>query len=205
MNKDSVISLPIASGTAIAEYLRVYVDSNGQVLLAGATDPAIGHLERPCDGANYQFASVYLINNGGVHFAVANAAISKGGKFQPAASGKIAPLTTGTPSGIALEAAAADGNVIRVAYIGGLAGVPFDIVTAGIHSWAGGAATTDSIAVTGLAAGDVVVASLAARASTETLVLVANDHANDQIDLTLSANGTNTTTKIHYVVLRQKA
>lgn len=75
-------------------------------------------------------------------------------------------------------------------------------VAAGIHDWAGGAATTDSIPVAGLLATDVVVCSLAARASTETLVLAVNDAANDQIDLTLSANGTNTTTKVAYVVMR---
>lgn len=76
------------------------------------------------------------------------------------------------------------------------------IVAAGIHDWAGGASTTDSISVTGLEATDVVICSLVARASTETLELAENDAANDQIDLTLSANGTDTTTKISYLVLR---
>jgi len=78
----------------------------------------------------------------------------------------------------------------------------FEIFAAGIHPWAGGAATTDSIAVVGLLATDIVITTLIARASTETLILSVNDAANDQIDLTLSANGTNTTTKIAYQVLR---
>lgn len=77
-----------------------------------------------------------------------------------------------------------------------------EVVACGIHTWAGGAATTDSISVTGLLATDVVICTLAARASTETLVMAANDAGNDQIDLTLSANGTNGTTKVHYAVLR---
>lgn len=78
----------------------------------------------------------------------------------------------------------------------------FEVFAAGVYSWAGGSATTASIAVDGLLATDTVLCTLQARASTETLVLAVNDAANDQIDLTLSANGTNTTTKIAYAVLR---
>jgi hypothetical protein len=81
----------------------------------------------------------------------------------------------------------------------------FEIVAAGIFSWNGGAATTASIPVVGLLATDIVITTLIARASTETLILSVNDAANDQIDLTLSANGTNTTTKIAYQVLRANA
>lgn len=87
----------------------------------------------------------------------------------------------------------------------GIGTFPFGIVAAGIHDWAGGAATTDSISVDGLLATDVVICSLNARAATETLALAVNDAANDQIDLTLSANGTDTTTKIAYLVLRTTA
>jgi len=76
---------------------------------------------------------------------------------------------------------------------------------AGIHDWAGGAATTDSISVTGLEATDVIICQLVARAGSEVLELAANDAGNDQIDLTLSVNGTDTTTKISYQVLRPTA
>lgn len=76
------------------------------------------------------------------------------------------------------------------------------VFAAGIHAWAGGAAATDSIAVAGLEPTDIVQATLVARAAAETLVLAANDAGNDQIDLTLSANGTNGTTKVAYSVLR---
>lgn len=76
------------------------------------------------------------------------------------------------------------------------------VLQAGIHTWAGGAATTDSITVTGILATDVIVATLVARNATETLVLAAHDVANGQIDLTLSANGADGTTLISYVVFR---
>lgn len=81
-------------------------------------------------------------------------------------------------------------------------GATHKVVAAGIHDWAGGAATTDSIAVTGLLATDIVLATLVARGGTETLELAGNDADNDQIDLTLSANGTDGTTKVAYAVLR---
>lgn len=81
-------------------------------------------------------------------------------------------------------------------------GMSHKIVAAGIHDWAGGAATTDSISVTGLEATDVIQCTLVARAGSEVLEVAANDSANDQIDLTLSANGTDTTTKIAYTVFR---
>lgn len=71
----------------------------------------------------------------------------------------------------------------------------------GIHTWAGGAAATDSISVTGLAAGDTVLATVVANNAGEYLVKAVNDDGNDQIDLTLSANGADGTTKICYLVL----
>jgi hypothetical protein len=76
------------------------------------------------------------------------------------------------------------------------------VIAAGIHEWAGGAAATDSIAVVGLLETDVVQATLVARAGAEVLELAANDAGNDQIDLTLSANGTDGTTKVAWSVLR---
>jgi hypothetical protein len=84
----------------------------------------------------------------------------------------------------------------------GLTGSTHKVIASGIHAWAGGAAATDSIAVAGLEATDVVQATLVAQGAAETLVKAVNDAANDQIDLTLSANGTNGTTKVCYTVLR---
>lgn len=72
----------------------------------------------------------------------------------------------------------------------------------GQHTWAGGADTSDSISVVGLLSTDLVFAQVAAQSTDETIVLAANDHANDQIDLTLSANGADGVTKINYQVWR---
>jgi len=98
----------------------------------------------------------------------------------------------------------ASGNLgaLTPAEVNAILGSSHIVVASGIHDWAGGTAATDSIAVVGLLATDIVVATLVARAATETLVMAANDAGNDQIDLTLSANGTDSTTKVAYTVLR---
>jgi hypothetical protein len=79
---------------------------------------------------------------------------------------------------------------------------PATIFAAGIHTWAGGAATTDSITVTGLETTDIVLVTLVLANSTQYLVKAVNDAGNDQIDITLSANGANDTCKLSYLVLR---
>lgn len=76
------------------------------------------------------------------------------------------------------------------------------VFASGIHAWAGGAATTDSIAVTGLEATDIVLVSLSAIGGSETSVAGVNDAGNDQVDLTLDANGTDDDTQVSYLVLR---
>jgi hypothetical protein len=90
----------------------------------------------------------------------------------------------------------------NAAEIGTVLGASHVPVASGIHAWAGGAAATDSIEVVGLLDTDVVIATLAAQGAAETLVKAVNDAGNDQIDLTLSANGTDGTTKVAYTVLR---
>ena len=73
---------------------------------------------------------------------------------------------------------------------------------AGIHTWAGGAATTDSITVTGLLATDLILVNISIQGSgSPTSVIGINDASNDQIDLIMDQNGQDGTTKIDYLVL----
>lgn len=74
------------------------------------------------------------------------------------------------------------------------------VYAAGIHTWAGGAATTDSITVASLLVTDVVTVTMHTQGASEVLVKAAA--AAGQINLTLSANGTDGTTKLNYVVHR---
>lgn len=200
MNKNPIWSFP-ASATDLLPFRRVKAVSGG-IAYAGATDTALGTL-LPGDPGNEDHSAVMDLTFG-LHFAIIGNGtdVAVGDLLQPAADGKLVKQTTGPAVAVALEACADEDDQIRVKYLGGEIGAGKRIIAAGIHTWAGGAATTDSISVTGLEATDVVLCTLTARAATETLVLAANDAANDQIDLTLSANGTNATTKVNYLVIR---
>lgn len=199
MNVNPVFSVP-ASATDLKPFRRVKITSSGAAY-AGADDAAVGTL-LPGDPGNADHAAVQDLTLG-LHFAtIGNGTdVAVGDLLQPAADGKLVKQTTGKAVAVALEACTDADDQIRVKYLGR---ENFDgrVFATGIHEWAGGTATTDSIAVTGLLATDIVLCTLTARAATETLVLAVNDAANDQIDLTLSANGTNATTKVNYVVLR---
>lgn len=196
MNLNALIPFPTSAPT-LAGYRRVKLNSSGELVYAGIGDGWIGTLQ-PLD-LDRSVGSVQTADNG-LHFAtIGNGTdVAVGDELQEAADGKLVKKTTGVAVAVALQPCADEDDVIRVRYYT----QAVRILQQGIHTWAGGAAATDSIAVAGLLATDIVIVTLSARASTETLVLAVNDHANDQIDLTLSANGTNGTTKLSYVVFR---
>jgi len=205
MNSDNIITLP-ASVDTLAPHRRVKMTSTG-VAYAGVTDndEVVGTLQ-PND-LDRTVAAV-LRPGAGIHYATLgnSTAVIAGDALEAAANGCLVKQVSGAKVAVAVSACSTSGCYFEVVFTEAGAGAGDNpVVASGIYTWAGGAATTASIAVVGLLVTDVVVCSLAARASTETLVLAANDGANDQIDLTLSANGTNGTTKIHYVVLRPVA
>lgn len=189
----------------LTEHKLVKKTSTG-VAMADTGENFIGTVLRPCDASEVgeRIASVHLKGMGSHYVQLGDGTdVAVGDELEVYTDGTVIKQASGVPVGIALEAATLVGQQFRAyLYPAPQLQNTATVVAAGIHSWAGGAATTDSISVVGLAATDVVIATLTARASTETLVLVANDHANDQIDLTLSANGTDTTTKVNYLVLR---
>jgi len=197
-NTSPIFSFPTASNDLVP-FRRAKITAAGAAY-AGATDEAVGTL-LPGDPGMDEHAAIQDLTFG-IHFATmgSNDNIAVGDEVEAAADGKVVLLANGPAIGVAMEAGSDAGDQIRVKYYP-RTGKP-QIVAMGIHAWAGGAAATDSIAVPGLLATDIVLATLIARAAAETLVLAANDAGNDQIDLTLSANGTNATTKISYAVLR---
>lgn len=199
--------LPLPVEEVIPAFRRVTGGTTG-VRLADV-EPFIGTNIEDRDPAvpNYDIATIQPVADG-FHFATIgdNTAISQYAEIQAAADGKVVKKTTGVAIGRVLDEVPANSNGGRVRVIYYTHANPADpankVVAAGIHAWAGGTATTDSIAVTGLLATDVVLCTLVGRAATETLVLAVNDANNDQIDLTLSANGTDGTTKVSYLVIR---
>lgn len=175
-----------------------------EVDICGATDSPIGIAEDEASADEYVSIAHLGITPGTLPM-VASKAIDIGEKVYTTSGGKVTdtPAAGATLVGTALSAATADGDVIVVAH---QKPEKPSLIGSGVHSWAGGAATTDSIDVSslpgGLLATDLVFVHLMAVASTETLSKALNDAGNDQIDITLSANGTNTTTKLAWAVYR---
>lgn len=94
---------------AIGQHLRV--KTVGALVVAGATDVALGTLELPCVEAGP--ASVRLRTAQGTRKMIASEAITAGNAVYAAAGGKIA-ATGSVYEGTAYEAATADGDVIEV-------------------------------------------------------------------------------------------
>lgn len=78
-------------------------------------------------------------------------------------------------------------------------------IAAGVHTWGGGAATTDTIANTNVAAGDVVLLTISVPGSGSPTVAFAVVDPGVGVDLTLDQNGQDATTKIFYQVIRPVA
>jgi hypothetical protein len=100
------------AGAAIAKYLRVKL-SSGKLAVAGATDVGLGTLE-DASFADGDVRAVRLRSAQGTVKMVAAGAISAGADVWAAASGKVNDVGGAVYEGVALDAAAADGDVIEV-------------------------------------------------------------------------------------------
>jgi len=198
MNISPVFSVP-ASATDLKPFRRVKLTASGAAY-AGAGEPAVGTL-LPGDPGNDTQSAVQDLYCG-LHFAtIGNGTdVSTGDELESAANGKLVKRTTGALEAIALEDCTDKDDMIRVKYVP----VPraMNVVAAGIHTWAGGAAATDTIAVAGLLDTDLVFAQLTTKSGTQYLVSAINNAAGDTINITLSANGANGGEKITYMVIR---
>lgn len=199
-NSSPISSFPAASGTT-PTFVRVKLGSTGGAV-AGALDQAVGTTLSGWNDPGGDTTLAVQDLTFGIHFAtIGNGTdVAVGDELEAFAGGKLVKRVAGPAVAIALQACANAEDRIRVKYLPN--GNGFRVIAAGIHAWAGGVATTDSIAVVGLEATDIVIATLVLRSGTQQLSLSVNDAANDQIDLTLSANGANGGEKIAYAVLR---
>lgn len=107
------------ASAAIAQYLRVKL-SSGKVAAAGIAEDWIGTAEQDAF-ADGDLLSVRLRSAQGTQKMVAAGAVTAGARVYAAASGKIDDTVSTELVGIALEAAAADGDVIEVLRIPGAA------------------------------------------------------------------------------------
>lgn len=120
MNHSNIVNLPLDSATALIKaHLRVKIDSNGEAVLSGADEAFLGtnlqDVTGTVDGTHARNVAAVALKGYGTHYATAAGAIALGAEVDAAASGKV-ETTGGAPIGIALEAASADGDVIRVFY-----------------------------------------------------------------------------------------
>lgn len=102
---------------AIAVNLRVKLDSDGRVTVAGLTDKEIGTAVTPAFAAG-DSVTVRLRSGAGTHKMVAVEALAIGATLYTEAAGKVQDTAQATAFqiGTALEAATADGDVIEVLY-----------------------------------------------------------------------------------------
>lgn len=102
---------------AIAIYLRVKLDSDGKVTVAGLADKEIGTAMNATFAAG-EIVNVKLRSGAGTHKMIAIEALSAGATVYTEANGKIQDTAASTSFqvGTALEAATADGDVIEVLY-----------------------------------------------------------------------------------------
>lgn len=102
-----------ATAAAIGLGIRVKVDSNGLISVAGATDAAIGVTTEAVASSGY--GNVKLWTAPGTFLVTAGAAIARGAQLYPLASGKVDDTGTTALNLVALEAATADGDIIEAA------------------------------------------------------------------------------------------
>lgn len=102
---------------AIAVNLRVKLDSDGRVTVAGLADKEVGTAVTPAFAAG-DTISVKLRGSVGTHKMVAIEALAAGATVYTEANGKVQDTAAATSFqvGTALEAATADGDVIEVLY-----------------------------------------------------------------------------------------
>lgn len=161
------------------------------VAVAGATDAVIGTVDDLAAAAEELLTVTPLGKGHRTKRMVANAAITAFTRVYQAASGKVAP--TGTRCvGIALEAASADLDPIEVLDISALGIIPpagYTMMFAGLRTWAGGAATTENFAVTGVLSTDLVLATWNLQAGTPVAFKIVP--TTDTLTITTSANAAN--------------
>lgn len=115
MNPNPIISLPVKASTALVAHRRVKVGTGAKVEYAGASDTSIGTVLQDCDATvpDRAQAAVHLRGNGINYVTYGTAtALTAGDELVGAANGKVTKGSS-SPIGVALEAATADGDIIR--------------------------------------------------------------------------------------------
>ena len=105
------------AGEALDEYLVVKIEADGDVVKAetGTLLPVVGVTTRGAESG--ETTPIALINGGGTAYVTASEAIAAGDNVFTHTGGKVEKsLANATRIGVALEAAADDGDVIEIAF-----------------------------------------------------------------------------------------
>lgn len=173
-----------------------------EIALNGADDRPIGVMTDEGVAGDYRNVQLLGAADATVRM-VADGSINAGQRLYTAAAGKV----TASPSmgsyqiGTAVTSAG-DAEQVEVDPAEPVPYSTHRVIAAGVHDWAGGAATQDTISIPGLADGDVVVATLVGTGTTEELKYVTTNTTTELINLFLTAQGVDGTTKVSYAVYR---
>jgi hypothetical protein len=181
--------------------------SDDTIAVCGATDRPVGVMDDT--GAEAESIAMRLFGTADeTLLMVPSVAIATGDLLFTAAGGKVTNVSSPGAYcvGRAMIDAAQDGivevdpqtpAVVPAAAPPAMSASHY-VFAAGIHTWAGGADTTDSIAVEGLLATDVLLVT----SGTGPAVVSAVKGSGATIDVTLATAGTDGTTKLNFGVLR---
>lgn len=108
---------PFTADAAIAQYARVLFEADGRIVEAGLTGKEVGIAQQEAFAAGDRI-TVKLRSAQGTHKMIAIEALAVGAQLYTETSGKVQDTAQATAFqvGIALEAAAADGDIIEVLY-----------------------------------------------------------------------------------------
>ena len=176
--------------------------SEGGISLCGAQDAPLGVCTDMGDAGEVLDVALPACAESTI-LCVASSQINQGDNVYTSASGKVSaiPSANSYKVGLALNSTASEGIVeIDPQNFGSKA---YQIFAGGTHTWAGGSALTDEIAISSLKAGDSAFAVIAdAGTSSATSVKASVDSENSKITFTLNQNGANDSTLINWLVVR---
>jgi hypothetical protein len=110
---DSADSFVAASSSGVAGKIRVKLNSDRKLEVAGGSDIEIGVTDYKTKNGT-EVVKVNLTNGGGSFEVTAGGAVTPGAIVKRAANGKVTTDGAGSNFGIALGSAAADGEIIEV-------------------------------------------------------------------------------------------
>ena len=176
--------------------------SEGGISVCGAEDAPIGVCTDMGDVGEILDVALPACAESTI-LCVAASQVNQGDCVYTAASGKVSALPSSNSHkvGIALNSTSSEGIVeIDPQNFGAKA---FQIFAGGTHTWAGGSALTDEIAISSLKAGDAAFAVIAdAGTSSATSVTAGIDAESSKIKFTLNQNGVNDSTIINWMIVR---